>query len=99
VCRLLDHMDRHGYAVAVPRPDPSVETRPFLELTSGYVQRGQDILPRQGTRKPWRLYQNYFLDLWTLRFARLDDSTLEFSKAPEARAATAEKAGETVEAG
>jgi cation diffusion facilitator CzcD-associated flavoprotein CzcO/acetyl esterase/lipase/short-subunit dehydrogenase len=99
VCRLLDHMERRGLAVAVPLPDPSVATRPFLELTSGYVQRGQDILPRQGTRKPWRLYQNYLLDLWTLRFGRLDDGTLKFSKRPEANAPAVERAVETAEAG
>jgi hypothetical protein len=92
-------MERRGLAVAVPLPDPSVATRPFLELTSGYVQRGQDILPRQGTTKPWRLYQNYLLDLWTLRFGRLDDGTLQFSKRPEANAPAVERAVETAEAG
>ena len=90
VCRLLRHMDQHGYAIAVPKPDPSVGTRPFLDLTSGYVQRGNEILPRQGTRKPWRLYQNYLLDLLTLRWGRLEDGTLEFSRATPSRAATAQ---------
>jgi cation diffusion facilitator CzcD-associated flavoprotein CzcO len=81
VCRLLNHMDRHGYAVAMPRHDPAVETRPFLDLTAGYVQRGNAVLPRQGTKHPWRLYQNYLLDLLTLRFGRIEDGTLQLQRA------------------
>ncbi|AKJ29126.1 flavin-containing monooxygenase [Caldimonas brevitalea] len=93
VCRLLQHMDRHGYVSAVPTPDASVEPRPFLDFTSGYVVRAVDLLPKQGSKKPWRLYQNYVLDLLTLRFGRIDDGSMRFSQAAvahsEARAGAA----------
>ncbi len=53
-----------------------------FEFTSGYVQRAQAILPKQGTAAPWRLYQNYVKDLLMLRYARVDDPALEFRAAP-----------------
>jgi cation diffusion facilitator CzcD-associated flavoprotein CzcO/acetyl esterase/lipase len=81
-CRLFAYMDRHGYDVAMPRHDPAVATLPFLDFSSGYVQRALDVLPKQGASKPWRLYQNYLLDLLTLRFGRIDDGTLEFRRRP-----------------
>jgi monooxygenase len=80
VCRLLRHMDAHGYRTCVPRaPDPTLPTEPFLELTSGYVLRSLDRLPRQGSKTPWRLHQNYLLDLRLMRHGRIDDGALEFS--------------------
>ena len=82
VCRLLNYMDAHGYAKAMPRRDPSVEEAPWLDFSSGYVQRALDILPRQGNKKPWKLYQNYALDLVTLRYGKVDDGTMEFASAP-----------------
>jgi cation diffusion facilitator CzcD-associated flavoprotein CzcO len=82
VCRLLQEMDRHGYARCVPRCDPgTVETRPLLTLTSGYLQRGRDLFPKQGSKPPWALHQNYLLDLLSLHFGKVDDGIMEFSKA------------------
>ncbi|HEY1707483.1 MAG TPA: NAD(P)/FAD-dependent oxidoreductase [Rhizomicrobium sp.] len=81
VCRLLNYMDRKGMPIAVPHnDDPSVEELPWLDFSSGYVQRAAEILPKQGSKKPWKLYQNYALDLLTLRYGKIDDGTLRFSK-------------------
>lgn len=80
-CRLLRHMDRRGAAIAVPQRDPSVATEPFLSFSSGYVQRAVSMLPKQGTTRPWRLYQNYLLDTLTIRFGRMADGVLQFGKA------------------
>ncbi|WP_308259278.1 NAD(P)/FAD-dependent oxidoreductase [Pseudonocardia sp. H11422] len=68
VCRLLAHMDAHGIVSAVPQLDGPVESRPLLGLTSGYVQRAVDVLPKQGPRAPWAMRQNYVLDLISTRF-------------------------------
>ncbi len=84
LCRLLKHMDRHGQQAATPRFDPTVQARPFFSLSSGYVQRASHTLPQQGDKSPWKLYQNYLLDLLMLRFARLDDGTLVFSSTRKA---------------
>ena len=88
VCRLLQYMDRHGYAQCTPKRDPGVTEEPFLDFTSGYVQRARDILPRQGAVKPWKLHQNYAVDLMALRFGKLNDGTMRFSRRePPRRAA------------
>jgi monooxygenase len=79
VCRLLNYMERHGYRQCTPRNrDPDIVRLPAVDFTSGYFQRAMDKLPRQGSRKPWRIYQNYALDLMMYRLARLDDGVLEF---------------------
>ncbi len=80
VCRLIRHMDSHGLAVATPRRDPAMPEEPFLDFTSGYVVRGREILPKQGTLRPWKVYQNYFLDVFTLGLGRIDDGVLEFHR-------------------
>ena len=79
--RLLKRMDAAGATVAVARRDANVAERPFLDFTSGYVQRALPLLPKQGERRPWRLYQNYLLDLMTLRFGRIEDGTLVLERA------------------
>ncbi len=85
-CRLIDHMDRHGYVQCVPRRrDPTLREAPLLDFTSGYVQRAAALLPKQGSRAPWKLYQNYVFDLLTLRRGRVDDGEMEFSRAGQTR--------------
>jgi len=83
VCRLLNHMEAHGLTTACPELDLSdVERVPFIDFTSGYVQRALDKLPKQGSKAPWKLYQNYVLDLLTLRHGRLEDGAMRFSGSP-----------------
>jgi monooxygenase len=82
VCRLLNHMDRYGYDRCTPRRnDPTVEVEPVINFTSGYVQRAIHSLPQQGSRKPWRLNQNYALDLLSLRHGTVEDGALQFERA------------------
>ncbi|MBV9818521.1 MAG: NAD(P)/FAD-dependent oxidoreductase [Solirubrobacterales bacterium] len=82
LCRLLNHMRDRGYAVAMPPADPAVPRQPLLPLRSGYVLRAHDELPSQGTRAPWRVRQNYPLDLLDFRRAAMEDGVMEFSRAP-----------------
>ena len=79
VCRLLQYMDRHGHTVAVPRRDPAMRPQPFLTFSSGYVQRALAILPKQGTQRPWRVHQNYLLDLLHIRYGRIADGVMRFT--------------------
>jgi hypothetical protein len=89
VCRLLNHMAKHGLRQCMPRRnDPSVTEEPWLDFTSGYVQRALDKFPKQGNRKPWKLYQNYLLDLLSLRFSSITDQAMEFSSPDPARRRT-----------
>ncbi len=77
-CRLLRHLRRHDRTVAVPRWDGSGGAeRPLLGLTSGYIRRGEHLLPTQGTRRPWLVVQSYLADLAGTRLGRIDDGVLE----------------------
>jgi monooxygenase len=89
VCRLLSHMDRRGYAICTPRRgDPAIADEPTLPLTSGYIERAKHLLFKQGTKKPWRLNQNYALDVMAFRFGAIEDGALEFRRRePISRAA------------
>jgi monooxygenase len=81
ICRLLSHMDRRGFAICTPRLTDAPRTdEPTLPLTSGYIQRAKHLLPKQGARKPWRINQNYALDVMALRFDPIDDGALEFKR-------------------
>ena len=81
VCKLLNHMDRTGTEIATPLlNDPEVTDVPWLDFTSGYVQRALPHLPRQGSKRPWRVHQNYALDLLDLKFGRIDDGAMVFSR-------------------
>ncbi|WP_454735728.1 flavin-containing monooxygenase [Cupriavidus necator] len=78
VCRLLRYMDRHKHRFAMPRRAADVQPVPFLDFTSGYVQRAASVLPKQGHRKPWRVHQNYLKDMLTIRYGRIADGVLQF---------------------
>ncbi len=81
VCRVLNHMDRHGYRICRPACDSgSLEARPLLGLTSGYVQRAAADLPKSGDKAPWLIRQNYIRDMMTMKLGRLEDGILQFSK-------------------
>jgi cation diffusion facilitator CzcD-associated flavoprotein CzcO len=82
VCRLLQHMDERGYTHCYPRrDDPRLKEEPIIDFSSSYVQRAIADFPRQGSIAPWKLYQNYALDLMTLRHAALEDGVMQFAKA------------------
>jgi monooxygenase len=81
LCRLLKRMAKQGFKQGRPRlSDPSVQAESWIDFSSGYIQRSLDKFPTQGNKKPWRLHQNYVLDLVTLRFGAVDDGVMIFSK-------------------
>jgi cation diffusion facilitator CzcD-associated flavoprotein CzcO len=84
VCRLLNHMDSRGYAYCCPRVnDPSLEAESILALSAGYIERGRHKFPKEATTAPWRLHQNYALDVMALRYASVNDDVMEFERLPE----------------
>ncbi len=83
VCRLLNAMDRKGARQVVPKPGDITEFRPLVEnFSSGYVQRAAPYWPRQGNKRPWRVYQNYIRDTISLRWSPVVNRALEFSPSP-----------------
>ena len=81
VCRLLNYMQRRGYRTCIPLCDVSkLDQKPLLDLTSGYVLRAAAELPKQSSKKPWFIRQNYILDMLTMKVGRINDGVLRFTK-------------------
>ncbi len=80
VCRLLNRMKRRGYRQCTPRAnDPTIERESWIDFSSSYIQRSLDKFPKQGSRAPWRLHQNYALDTVSLKLGAVEDGVMEFS--------------------
>ena len=88
VCRLLNYMDANGFDTVEPQhPGDAVDELPFMDFNPGYFQRSMHLLPKSGSRAPWRLKQNYFFDMRMIRRGRVDDEALHFTKHRVAAAA------------
>ena len=80
-CKILNYMDLHDYKVATPRPNGEIdEEGTWLDFNSGYVLRANEFFPKQGARDPWRNTQNYIKDVIDLRYGKVEDEELIFSK-------------------
>jgi monooxygenase len=79
IARLINYMDRKGFTICQPEnTDASMNEEPWLNLSSGYIQRAADKLPKQGSKVPWKLHQNYVLDVIGLRYGSLNDGVMKF---------------------
>ena len=80
VCRLLNIMDGKGARQVTPRSGDETPVAPFVEnFSSGYMQRALASWPKQGSKEPWRVYQNYFRDVISLKWESVEDGALEFT--------------------
>jgi monooxygenase len=81
VVRLLKYLDAHGYSQCVPvNDDPTITEVPLLNFDAGYVLRSVHEFPKAGSRAPWQLGMSYAHDLVKLRYGRIDDGALKFSR-------------------
>ncbi|MBF6181454.1 flavin-containing monooxygenase [Nocardia otitidiscaviarum] len=81
LCRLLRYLRAHGHTTVVARAAEGdrAETSVLGDvLTSGYIRRADAVMPRQGTRAPWRVLDDYFADRAVLRDEPIDDGILTF---------------------
>ena len=75
--RLFKLMDKKGYKYFVPKvKDSRMNISPLLNLNSTYINRAAHLFPKQGSKLPWKLYQNYFLDYKMLRINKIKDKNL-----------------------
>lgn len=83
-CRLINYLDEQGFAAVTPvNSDPDMDRDPFLDFSSGYVTRAIDMLPKQGERDPWRSPQDYFHDMRELKYGKIENEALVFTKKGE----------------
>ena len=92
VCRLLNLMERKGARQVTPTSRDEMAIAPFVEhFSSGYIQRALGFWPKQGSKPPWRVHQNYFRDCLSLKWSRVADGALVFSS-PRPTASMADRA-------
>jgi cation diffusion facilitator CzcD-associated flavoprotein CzcO len=81
VCRMLNYMDHKKFDYCVARNNnPDMDRVGFIDLASGYIARSIDQFPKQGALSPWRLHQNYLLDVMNLRFGSMNDGVIEYGR-------------------
>jgi monooxygenase len=80
VCKVLNHMRKTGQQTATPQAPADLKAEPLLDFQSGYVLRSLNRFPNQGDRLPWKMHQNYLLDLLAMRGNTVDDGVLVFGR-------------------
>lgn len=79
ITRVLNYMQENNYHQCCPRESSGeINTKPMMTLKSGYVERAAGSFPNEGSKAPWKMYQNYILDKLTFKLASLKDGTMEF---------------------
>jgi monooxygenase len=71
VCRFLRYLRRRGFVCGTPSAKSVEPDKELFPLNSGYFRRSHGLFPRQGTRDPWRIRQNYLLESILFRLAPL----------------------------
>ncbi len=76
VTEILNEMRKTGrrQVTAVNEDTDDVSSEPIFGLSSGYVQRSAHLLPQQGSRYPWRVYQSYIKDYRAMKVAGIDEA-------------------------
>ena len=86
VLRLLSYMNKKGYKTVCAQAKSEqhqVSLQPDTvlgALSAGYVNRAKDELPKQGDRYPWRVNNNYVTDRIMLKYRKIKDEWLQFSR-------------------
>ncbi len=80
LCRMIKRMDKKGYKAVIPGEPEAVDQEAIIGLKSGYVERAAAIMPKQGTKTPWRNRDNYLQDYFAIKWTRLEDGVLTFSR-------------------
>ena len=86
VLRLFNYMNKEGYQTVCAQAESEqekVEMQPDTvlgALSAGYVNRAKDELPKQGDRYPWRVNNNYVTDRIMLKYRKIKDEWLHFTR-------------------
>ena len=82
VCKLLNYMGKHGYDSCTPVKGEGIEEEgTYLNLSSGYVTRAIDRMPKQGSKEPWKGNQSYLSDVTEVRWGSITNDDLHFKTA------------------
>ena len=79
ITRLLNYMHKKDYKVCTPVfEDTQFKSERLLNFDAGYILRGQEVMPLQGSKKPWKVYENYIKDFFLIKKGKLNDGFLKY---------------------
>jgi len=77
--KVLRHMIDSNKDVVTPCFDErKYQTERLLDFDAGYILRAEHLLPKQGSKSPWKVHQNYVKDLISLKYSKVDDGHLTY---------------------
>jgi cation diffusion facilitator CzcD-associated flavoprotein CzcO len=80
VCRMLKSMERKKATIVVPRiteqEREKMKELPVMNLTSTYVRRAKDVLPKAADHPQWRGRTSFFKDNWEAWFGDITTGLL-----------------------
>ena len=82
ISRLLNYMDKNGYDAVTPQGDQTelMDDTIMGSMSSGYIARAADVMPKQGKHAPWSVSNNYLADRKELKNAKFEDTVLKFHR-------------------
>lgn len=79
VTRLLNHMEARNYKTCVAEFDNTTfKSERMFDFDAGYILRGKDIIPSQGSKRPWKVYEDYIKDFFLIKRGNLTDGYLKY---------------------
>lgn len=81
VVRILNEMQARGADWVRVTPPKDLGRGPLLNLDAGYITRAARDLPQGGDRAPWKVRQNYVLDVMDVDRKPVVDQAMCFGKA------------------
>ena len=66
--------------VLTPQAEAAIVEDDIFDFSSGYIQRGKAIMPRNAISYPWRLNQEYVEDRKLMKTDPVDDGLLELRR-------------------
>ena len=83
LCRLVNRAQAKGTEVVIPVLEgQEVGNRPLVSLPSGYLKRADGMMPKTSADRPWKNHENYVADRMSIRYGRIEDGVLRFSRTP-----------------
>ncbi|WP_425220737.1 flavin-containing monooxygenase [Pseudomonas sp.] len=85
LCRLFKYMEERDLDMVTPRDDENCDTGGGIldSLASGYVQRSKGLMPRQGSKLPWKVTMHFEQDSQMLLHDPIEDGILQFERTRE----------------
>lgn len=84
--RVMAQMDKTGSDMVTAKAGSAERHEPQKVNDPGYIQRGANVRPMEGVKKPWAALGDYLSDAISLKFGRVTHSALEYRQCESTQA-------------